>query len=318
MKKRILVLLVSIIFSQLQALAQGYLISAVTSEIVTGDITKPLSKLHPTNAGEARDIDIEENIYYQLRNNNVANPAAPLPIGCFVDKIEYIVRYKDNIYGPFEIPHANIPGGVAGSRYFTTAKLLLGKVKTEVLDKLTSRNITDLQIIFKGIWMSNAQVAGLGNGCNGINAIAANETRTDVFTLNIKSFGLIALVDFAPLSKDGAGKTLDVASGLFKNLARTSLDYVAVNTQPNFTNVMASVPFLKYEGRNWFSKNTELEAVFVTDLSDSKKDIAFGVGVGILGTTDKGIKAGVFWQNGPNYYFGVSLRAIGIWLSNYK
>jgi hypothetical protein len=316
MNKTYFGIIAAIFCLQLQTLAQGgYLISAITSEIVSGDITKPLRELHPTIAGGVRDVDIDENIYYQLRNNNVANPATPLPIGCFVEKIEYIVRYKDKVFGPFEIPNANIPQGTAGSRYFTTARTLLGKVKTEVLDKLTSRNISDLQIIFKGIWLLPANVSAV---CQAINGINGTETRTDVFTLNVRKFGLIALVDFSPLSQDGTGKTLDVVSGLFKNLARTSLDYVSVLNEPSFSNAMVSVPFLKYEGRNWFSKNTELEAVFVTDLANDKKDVAFGVGIGILGVTDKTIKAGVFWQNGPYYFVGISIRALGIWLSNYK
>jgi len=297
---------------------KGYPISSIISEVVNPN---GLGKLPPESksllSGKVGEFDIDERIYYQLRNEYVENPSVSLPLGCFIKRIEYIVRFGDNIYGPFNIDQ--IPRGEDPSRFSSTPRDLLKVVKTEVLDKLNSRNIKDLQITLRGIWFSKEELLKEKlNKCLQLNQID-KETRVDIFSLSIKKFGLIALVDVSPLSKDGAQLTLDVVSGLVKNLSKTSLDYVAVLNKPTFTNAMVSVPFLKYEGRQWFYKNFELESVLIMDLDDKSKPIGFGFGIGALGVKDKTIKSGVFWQdNKPNLYIGVSIRGLANWLSNYK
>ena len=296
---------------------KGYPISSITSEIITA---KGIDKLPPQSkailSGKNGEIDIDERFYYQVRHEFVSEPEKVLPLGCFVKKLEYVIRFGESVYGPFV--NEEIPQGDEPTRFSTTPRQLLIPVKNEVLDKLTSRNINDLQIIFKGIWYSKEELEKEKPQCAKLNQIN-KESRVDIFVLTIKKFGLLALVDVSPLSKEGAQLTLDVLSGLFKNLSKTSIDYVSVLNKPSFTNVMISIPFLKYEGRAWFYKNFELETVFVMDASDKNKANGFGLGIGALGTKDKTVKGGVFWESGkPNYYLGISIRGLGNWLSNYK
>lgn len=298
---------------------KGYAISSIVSELVNSD---GLQKLPPKSksiiSGKNGEFDIDERFYYQIRNEFVEKPEMILPLGCFIKKIEYIVRFGENVYGPFYIEGNNIPQGNDASRFSTTPRNLLTSLKTEVLDKLNSRNINNLQIIFKGIWYTKEELLKEKSQCVNLNQID-KETRTDIFTLTIRKFGLIVLFDISPLSKEGAQLTLDVVSGLVKNISKTSIDYVSVLNKSTFSNVMVSVPFLKYEGREWFYKNFELETVLVMDLEENTKPTGFGFGVGALGFKDKTFKAGIFWQdNKPNYYLGLSVRGLANWLSNYK
>jgi hypothetical protein len=298
---------------------KGYPITSIVSELVNSE---GLQKLPPKSksilSGKTGEFDIDERFYYQIRNEFVEKPEMVLPLSCFIKKIEYIIRFGENVYGPFYIEGNNIPQGNDPSRFSTTPRNLLNPVKSEVLDKLNSRNINNLQIIFKGIWYTKDELHKEKKQCIELNQID-KESRIDVFTLTIKKFGLIVLFDLSPLSKEGSQLTLDVVSGLVKNLSKTSIDYVSVLNKPTFSNVMVSVPFLKYEGREWFYKNFELETVMVMDLADKNKLTGFGFGVGALGVKDKTLKAGIFWQeNKPNYYVGVSVRGLANWLSNYK
>lgn len=297
----------------------GYPISSISSEIIT---SQGLTKLPPESnaipAGKNGDLDIDDRFYYQLRNEYVSDPSQILPLSCFVKQIEYIVRFKNDVYGPFIIKDEIPQGQPDGTRFSTTPRDLLKKVQTEVLDKINSRNINDLQIIFKGVWYTKAELDSLKPQCNTIDQIKKDETRVDVFNLSIKDYGLIALVDVSPLSKEGAQLSLDVVSGFFKDLSRTSIDYVSVVNKPAFANAMVSTPFLRYEGRNFFTKNFCMESVFVMDLVDKTKPIAFGVGIGAIGEKNKVFKAGIFWNNTPNYYVGISLVGLAGWLANYK
>lgn len=201
-------------------------------------------------------------------------------------------------------------------------------VKKEVLDKINSRNITNLTIYIKFKWFDKNELATTTDA-NGNKIIVdgiqkalysfIDKDRVDNFVINVKKFGLIALIDASPLSKEGASLTLDIVNGILKNLSRTSIDYVVTSKQPNFQNVMVSVPFLKYEGRKWFYKNFEAEVILISDLSDIKKNIAYGVGVGAFGEKDKILKTGMFWiDKKPNYFVGISIRGLATFLSNYK
>jgi hypothetical protein len=296
----------------------GNSITSITSEIVTIEgINKLLPRSKVIPSGGAGDVDIDEQLYYQIRSENLANPAIPLPIGCFLYEINYIVKFGDNIYGPISIDSQSISQALSSSRYSTTPRQLLLPFKSQVLDKLNSRNITNLEIYIRGVWKSKAN--GIPITCANYNQIKSGESRTDNFTLKIKKFGLIALVDLAPLSASGAEVSLDVVSGLVKNLSKTSIDYVAVLNNNSFSNALVSVPILRHEGRSWVSKNFEIETVLSMNLTETQKPIGFGIGVGAFGAKDKTVKCGVFWQNGtPNYYLGLSVRGLANFLGAYK
>jgi len=274
-------------------------------------------------SGGKGEFDIDEIFYYQIRNDVTSNPEQVLSLRCYIKRIEYLVRFKESVYGPFYLENIPTQVTVGGGRYPTSARALLQQnVKGEVLDKLNSRNILDLQIIFRTIWYTREELNNdpSKQNCSDLFPTKLNEkTRIDMFTIDVKDFGLIALVDVSPLAKDEAQLSLDVVSGITKNLARTSVDYVAVADKNSISNAMVSVPFLKYEGRQWFYKNFEVETLLVTDGDSKSKPVDFGVGIGALGTKDKTLKAGVVWRDKkPNYILGLSVRGLATWLSNYK
>lgn len=307
---------------------KGYSQAGISTQIIVAGGLNKLPKPSEVFANNSVfELDLDERFYYQIIIESGLNPSVPLPVSLLLKEVEYIVKFGDEIYGPFV--DKNIPSAVdQPTRYSRNCRNLLLPVKKEVLDKINSRNITNLTIYIKFKWFDKNELATTTDA-NGNKIIVdgiqkalysfIDKDRVDNFVINVKKFGLIALIDASPLSKEGASLTLDIVNGILKNLSRTSIDYVVTSKQPNFQNVMVSVPFLKYEGRKWFYKNFEAEVILVSDLSDIKKNIAYGVGVGAFGEKDKILKTGMFWiDKKPNYFVGISIRGLATFLSNYK
>lgn len=270
-------------------------------------------KLIPTqrfSQNQNIELDLKENAYIIVRKENAQFPNQNLPLGAYIREIAFEIQFQGKIDESSTDKLVKLDCETTPSNYpFTCISIL----PAEIRDKINTRNLNELKITVRLTWRTEDEV---DIKCKNIFPTDLKERRIDVFTIDVKHFGLNILVDVSPVANSTNAVIGDVVRGLFSNLTYASVDYALTTEKSAFSNVLLTAPIIRYEGRNWLNKNTEIQATIIKSIEGNTDILGYGCGIGLLGDT-KIFKGGVYWYSGskPNYYIGVSLIGLANWIT---
>lgn len=90
---------------------KGYSQAGISTQIIVAGGLNKLPKPSEVFANNSVfELDLDERFYYQIINESGLNPSVPLPVSLLLKEVEYIVKFGDEIYGPFV--DKNIPSAV--------------------------------------------------------------------------------------------------------------------------------------------------------------------------------------------------------------
>jgi len=257
------------------------------------------------------ELDLNEQAYLTIRKENSEFPYQPMPLGAYIKDIEVEIQFQGKIYEPTEKSVTQLDCETTPSNFpFKCIDFL----PIEVKNQLNTRNINELKITIRQKWRTIDEV---DIKCKALFPTDLTERRIDVFTIDVKHFGLNILVDLKPIANTTNAAIGDVLRGFFSNLSYSSIDYALTTEKSGFSNILLTSPIIKYEGRHWLNKNIEGQATIVRSLQNNTNILGYGFGLGFIGDS-KIFKGGVYWYQGssPNYYFGVSIIGLANWITN--
>lgn len=298
--------MVFIVNAQSSRANSDYVSEIVIAKEKEGKLTPTLRFNQNTNI----ELDFKEQCYIIVRKQNAQMPYDPLCFESLIKEVQVETAFQGKIYEPIVKRLTCADSPIPSNFPFKC----LDFIPEEVKSKLNSSNINELKMTVRLKWYKTTDI------CIGSKQVFPTDLttdRVDVFTIDVKHFGLLVLVDLNPVAQAGnTAQFWDILKGIAYNLSYTGIDYAYISKDNNFTTALITTPVIRVEGRGWLNKNVEGQFTLVKDLNSTGTYLGYGGGLGLFGDT-KIIKTGVFWYNkeSPHFYVGVSLIGLAKWLT---
>lgn len=226
--------------------------------------------VHKANRGMV-EVGYKEELKLEVRMPTAQNAIEPQPLACLIDYVQVVLQSSDKT----KIPKLKVPDDTLAVRM----DLKIAEIASGEGIDVTTFNVEALAPIVRvGYRVRPPQPTG--DACGGLAMALPSDQQVDVFSLNVRNYGLHILVDVQPVSS-GTNAIWDVLGGVLSTLNYASVDYPYLFGESEFKQIMASAPILFFESRRWYKSHWDLEAVVVR-ASEGSEPSGKGAAVGLF------------------------------------
>ena len=273
---------------------------------------------------EGETICLDYNEWAQVQLLWYGHDVDPiLPIAAFIQNITFEITLNNVQYlYTKELPEVL---GYGKEPLLTNYTFCIAEVVKEANDpgnnqhpNIDRKNIHDVSIKMEVNWRTSGKRGNeYWNNVVGVfheeNSILQEDQRTDTFTIDVSHFGWVILADVSKLSAATDGKLVEAFKSFLTDSVLkgdTGWVYSVSSEHKEGTSLsMTTVPIIRHNGREIFSRNMVIDACAITASFEDLKDynIGYGTCLGLFGK--KGVvKLGVCWfkNERPTFIIGIT------------